>query len=67
MSAQLTGPVVLSIADSGSDPDELAAFFCSNLTDSYISHSELQSLRTTAAGTPIRCRPRLVVLALSGT
>lgn len=51
MSAQLTGPVVLSIADSGSDPDELAAFFCSNLTDSYISHSELQSLRTTAAGT----------------
>ncbi len=39
-----------SISDRNSDPARLADFFSANLTESYISHSELQGYRATSPG-----------------
>jgi ribosomal protein S18 acetylase RimI-like enzyme len=50
MRSQQPHSVEISICDATADPDELAGFFCANLTPEYISHSELQSNRTTPAG-----------------
>jgi ribosomal protein S18 acetylase RimI-like enzyme len=50
MSVHPLSEVTVSICNGGDDPTELAEFFCDNLTDSYISHSELQSERTTPDG-----------------
>lgn len=40
----------IEICDTRFDTSELAAFFCANLTRSYISHSEMQSARTASSG-----------------
>lgn len=50
MPSALPNSVEIAICDATADPDELAQFFCANLTPEYISHSELQSNRTTPAG-----------------
>jgi ribosomal protein S18 acetylase RimI-like enzyme len=50
MPHQMPNAVEISICDGTADAGELADFFCANLTPEYISHSELQSNRTTPAG-----------------